>query len=106
VVVEEVGHEGQVQLVDPIGDVLRRDERPAAELVSLTKTYQYLLYLDAGHCKLGCACHARQHHLLLPSTIVIPGVKNVNVTSHTIHIHNTTVACTIKLNAIITYRFS
>ncbi len=37
-VVEEVGHEGQVQLVDPVGDVLRRDERPAAELVSLTKT--------------------------------------------------------------------
>ena len=36
-VVEQVGHEGQVQLVDAVGHVLRGDERPATEFVSLGK---------------------------------------------------------------------
>ena len=34
-VVEQVGHEGEVELVHALGHVLRRDEAPAAQLVRL-----------------------------------------------------------------------
>ena len=43
VVVEEVGHERQVQLVNSLRHVLRRDERPAAQLVGLNLEIQEIL---------------------------------------------------------------